>query len=166
MRWATLPMPMKPGNGRSFEVNSDDATAPIAGNCTTGLGCLPVFISTVPRSWLPSLVTRERTSDRCGIWLAMVGSTSEISTPSALVLIGLNSPPFWLPGLRSHRSMWLGPPPIQRMMRLLFSFLSIGSAARRPLRNCMPGTARAEAPATCVRKCRRVIPFIMIPPCS
>ena len=75
MRWATLPMPMKPGSGRSFEVNSDDATAPIAGNCTTGLGCLPVFISTVPRSWLPSLVTSERTSDRCCIWSAMVGST-------------------------------------------------------------------------------------------
>ena len=64
MRWAVPPTPMKPGSGRSFEVSSDDATAPIAGYCTTGLGCRPVFISTVPRSWLPSLVTSERTSDR------------------------------------------------------------------------------------------------------
>ena len=60
MRWAVPPTPMKPGSGRSFEVNSDEATAPIAGNCTTGFGCRPVFISTVPRSWLPSLVTSER----------------------------------------------------------------------------------------------------------
>ena len=27
-----------------------------------------------------------------------------------------------------------------------------------------PGTARADTPATCLRKCRRVIPFIMVTP--
>ena len=38
---------------------------PMAGYCTTGFGCRPVFINVVPRSWLPSLVTSERMIDRC-----------------------------------------------------------------------------------------------------
>ena len=103
---------MKPGRGRSFEVNSDEATAPKAGYCTTGFGCRPVFISTVPRSWLPSLVTSERTSDRCAIWSAMVGRTSLISTPDGLgpdrlefaagLLAGLEIPQVHVAGAAAH----------------------------------------------------------------
>src|SRR5207253_11446928 len=81
------------GSGASFDVNSDDATAPIAGNVTTGLGCRPVFMRVVPRSWLPSLVTSERMTDRCLNRPAALGSTWLISMPEAAVFIGLNSPP-------------------------------------------------------------------------
>ena len=55
---------MKLGRATSSLASCDAATAPIAGYCTIGFGCRPVFISVVPRSWLPSLVTSERTIDR------------------------------------------------------------------------------------------------------
>src|SRR5262249_8986053 len=45
---------------------------------------------------------------------ATFGKCSLISTPSAAVLIGLNSPAPLLSGLRSQVSLWLGPPSIQR----------------------------------------------------
>src|SRR5262249_61910286 len=134
------------------DVKSGEVVAPRAGYCTIGLGCFPVFISTVPRSWLPSLVTSERTIDKCLNWLATVGRISLISTPEAGVLMGLNSPPVCSPGLRSQRSMWLGPPPIHRMMRLLASFLRVGWAACSPRQKARLGADRAEAAATCLRK--------------
>ncbi len=61
---------------------------------------------------------------------ATVGRTSLISMPLTAVLIGLKSPPVGCPGLRSQRSMWLGPPPIHKMMRLLPCFFRSGAAAR------------------------------------
>jgi len=127
-------------------------------------GCLPVFIRTVPRSWLPSLVTRERHEERCSNWSAMVGSTSEISTPEALVLIGLELAAVVVARLEIPQIQVAGPPPIHRMMRLLFSFFSLVSAARRAVDELKPGTARADAPATWVRKCRLLIPASWFPP--
>ena len=97
--------------------------------------------------------------------LATVGRISLISTPEAEVLIGLNSPPVGSPGLRSQRSMWLGPPPIQKMMRLLLFFLQFGRL--RPADPCMKLMARdgqGRGPATCLRKCRRFIPSAWRPP--
>src|SRR6516225_1220771 len=94
--------------------------------------------------------------DRCFICLATDGRCSQISTPEALVLIGLNWPALAEPGFMSHRSMVLGPPPIHRIMRLLCFFLRSGAAARSDCMNPMPGIARADNPATCLRKCRRL----------
>src|SRR5436190_23880557 len=52
---------------------------------------------------------------------AIRGMCSQISTPLARVLIALNGPPNFVPGLGSKVSRWLGPPFIQsRMQALVF----------------------------------------------
>src|SRR5262249_983309 len=67
------------------------------------------------------------------MWSATVASCGKCSliwTPSALVLIGLNSPPLAWSGLRSNRSMVLGPPGIhKRMHERLRCLLSPAAAA-------------------------------------
>ena len=77
---------------------------------------------------------------------------------SAVVAIGLNSPPVGAPGLRSQMSIVAGPPPIHSMMADLCRFFMSVALASSVLVNDMAGTARADAPAKCVMKCRRVIP--------
>ena len=62
--------------------------------------------------------------------------------PEAAVFIGLNSPPVEAPGLRSQRSMWLGPPPIQSRMQLLPCLRSCWALASSEPKNCIAGTAR------------------------
>src|SRR5262249_50378201 len=119
----------------------------------------PIFILRVPRSWSASLLLSERTIERCFICLATVGSSSLISMPLAAVGLGLNSPPVGWPGFRSHRSRWLGPPPIHRMMRLFPCFLRSGAIARRFDTNCTAGSDAAVSPARCLRKCRRCMPM-------
>src|SRR5438874_2004108 len=58
-----------------------------------------------------------RTTTPWCITSAVFGRCSLISTPGALVLIGLKSPAPLLCGLRSNVSLWLGPPAIQSMMQ-------------------------------------------------
>src|SRR3954452_5844562 len=72
---------------------------------------------------------------------------SLISTPGALVLIGLKSPAPLLWGLRSSVSLWLGPPSIQRRtqcLALAFGLVRV-SAARADRTSIHP---EAEAPNT------------------
>ena len=63
MRWAVPPTPMKPGNGRSFGVNSDAAIEPIAGYGTTGLGC-PAGIHQHGAALVAAFVGDERADER------------------------------------------------------------------------------------------------------
>ena len=86
---------------------------------------------------------------------AIFGRCSLISTPGALVLIGLNSPAPLLSGLRSKVSLWLGPPSIHRRMhdfaRPLLSFAAFAMSG------IQPDSAGANTPAAeSRRKSRRV----------
>src|SRR3954471_19469458 len=79
--------------------------------------------------------------------LDMFVQCSLISTPGALVLIGLKSPAPLLLGLRSSVSLWLGPPSIHRRMQCLaraFGLVRV-SAARADRTSIHP---EAEAPNT------------------
>src|SRR5262245_17317409 len=81
---------------------------------------------------------------------AIFGRCSLILTPGTAVAISLNSPPLAWPGLRSHRSMVLGPPFIHSRMheRLRFG----RGAAASAIRGIHPDS---EAPANPAVKSRR-----------
>src|SRR5947209_1981829 len=51
-----------------------------------------------------------------------------------------------------------GPPPIHMMMRLLLFRRISWAFAWMVRRNCSAGKAISDAPATCLRKCRRFMP--------
>ena len=143
----------------SFSPNSYDRTEPNAGWTTVGLGEYPVCIMYVPRSWFPSFELSDRMTFRWCICLATVGRCSLIWTPEAEVAIGLNGPPFLSDsGLRSQVSMWLGPPPIQSKIRLLFCLRSCRALASSAPAKCRAGKASAVV-AMCPRKWRRDIPL-------
>ncbi len=61
-------------------------------------------------------------------YFARFGRCSEMRRPGALVWISRNGPPFFVPGLRSKVSIWLGPPFIHRRMH---ERLRCGSSAAR-----------------------------------
>ena len=75
-----------------------------------------------------------------------------------MVEIGLKGPPVGAPGLRSQMSIVAGPPPIHKHDGRLVLLLQSVELAARALVNEMAGKARAEAPARCCMKCRRVMP--------
>src|SRR5205085_12440343 len=77
---------------------------------------------------------------------------------SPLVEIGLKGPPVGAPGLRSHMSIVDGPPPIHSMMAALCRFFRLSELAAMALVNEIAGSANADAPAMCCRKCRRLMP--------
>src|SRR5688572_22751577 len=83
---------------------------------------------------------------------------SEICTPLALVLMGLNGPPVLAPGLRSQMSMVLGPPPIHSRMAALCRLRRSSLLAARALVKLMAGPAMAPAAARWPMKCRRDMP--------
>src|SRR5437762_2328710 len=80
--------------------------------------------------------------------LATLGRCSPIFRPGAEVWISLYGPPLAWPGLRSHRSMVLGPPFIHSRMH---DFLRAGAAAAAPARfsnqpqNDEPSTPAADS---------------------
>src|SRR5438132_4849499 len=93
------------------------------------------------------------------ISLAIFGRCSLISTPGALVLIGLNSPAPLLSGLRSKVSLWLGPPSIHRRMHDLALPLPLAAAAFA-ITGIQPDSDVANTPAAdSLRKSRRVFSF-------
>src|SRR5437660_10871562 len=77
--------------------------------------------------------------------LATPGKCSLICKPVALVLMGLNGPPLAWPGLRSHRSMVLGPPFIHSRMHERLRCGSLAAAAAK--RSSQPDDEYAAKPA-------------------
>src|SRR5262245_51807658 len=75
--------------------------------------------------------------------LATFGRCSEILRPGAWVWISLKAPPLAWPGLRSHRSMVLGPPFIHNRMHDRLR-LRMGAAASA---SC-PNQPETEEPRT------------------
>src|SRR5687768_11293027 len=101
-----------------------------------------------------------RTTTPWCICLASFGRCSLISTPGALVLIGLNSPAPLLSGLRSNVSLWLGPPSIHsRMHDLALPAFAAGAALARLARTSShPDIDAAPTPAApSWRNLRRVV---------
>ncbi len=89
----------------------------------------------MPRTMTPWFIT-----------LATFGRCSLISTPSAAVLIGLNSPAPLLSGLRSQVSLWLGPPSIHsRMHDFALPVPPLGAAFARS--GSQPESVGANTPA-------------------
>src|SRR5947209_3549725 len=81
--------------------------------------------------------------------LASLGRCSLIFRPAALVSISLNGPPLAWPGLRSHRSMVLGPPLIHSRMH---ERLRLGSrAAPAARRSSQPDIEAPAKPAVVSR---------------
>src|SRR5262245_39865373 len=99
----------------------------------------------VARPWSPSLVDIERMTAIFLPNLATLGRCSPIFRPGAEVWISLYGPPLAWPGLRSHRSMVLGPPFIQRRMT---AFLRCGCFAASAAKvSIQPETEQAATPA-------------------
>src|SRR5215207_9344370 len=98
------------------------------------------------RGCAPSGVLMPRTTTPRFITPAIFGKCSLISTPEALVLIGLNSPAPLLSGLRSNVSLWLGPPSIHRRMHDLAWPLPLAAAAFA-ITGSQPDSAGANTPA-------------------
>src|SRR5688572_26770329 len=96
------------------------------------------------RGCAPSGVLIPRTTTPCFITSAIFGRCSLISTPGALVLIGLNSPAPLLSGLRSKVSLWLGPPSIHRRMH---DFAGLRPAAAFAITGSQPESVGANTPA-------------------
>src|SRR5437868_12576601 len=97
------------------------ATEPRHGYWTAGVGLLPVVMKTVAGPCDGMVWASERTMVALSITAAIFGRCSLISTPLALVAMGLNSPlmPSGALGLRSHMSMVAGPPPSHTWMTAL-----------------------------------------------
>src|SRR5262245_21674546 len=106
--------------------------------------------------------------------VAIFGRCSEIWMPLTLVAIGLNSPPFAVPGFMSKVSLCDGPPSIHRRMHdLVFDFVS---AARAASGASQPDSDGASTPSDDRRrKSRREKEFNMaqapvfsfpLPPCG
>src|SRR4051812_21332224 len=99
----------------------------------------------------------ERTIESLSMTLAVSGMCSQICTSPA-VEMGRNGPPVLAPGLRSQMSIVEGPPLIHsRMADFLFRF-SVSALAIRLLPSVRAGIVRAEAPAMCDMKWRRLMP--------
>src|SRR5438105_1410439 len=78
----------------------------------------PTIDQYIPALWAPWLWPTERTIAYLSARFARFGSSSEISIPGTLVLIGLNSPrtSAGASGFMSQRSMWLGAPQLKIRM--------------------------------------------------
>src|SRR5262245_60319366 len=95
---------------------------------------------------------------------AIFGRCSLILTPGTLVAISLTGPPLAWPGLRSHRSMVLGPPDIHSRIHAL---LRAGCAAAAPAsRSSQPDREAPIAPKLASRNQsrREIVGRVISPP--